>query len=85
MNKKVREFLINTALVLLSCTLLLIMALVLENYNKAHYLAESAKNDLKASEYRMQTEMLKRENAKVQLEVSEAHLKAFIKVYSKEE
>ena len=82
---KVRQWLINTAIGMVIACLFMLLLIICNNYNASHHKAQAARNDVKASEYRMHTEQLKMQTAKLKLEVEEAHLQAFIKIYSKED
>ena len=82
---KIRQWLINVAIGMAVACLFMLLLIICNNYSASHHKAQAASNDVKASEYRMYTEQLRMQTAKVHLEMEEAHLKAYIDYYSRKE
>ena len=82
---KFRETIINCILSFLCLCLLMVFMLLCNKYSKTHHQASTAYQDMKAAEYRAQTEQLKMQTAKVKLETEEIRLRAFIRAYSNAE
>ena len=57
------------------------LMILCDKYSQNHHKASMAYNDMKASEYRMMTEQYKSETARLNLELTEAKIKAFVKAY----
>lgn len=81
MGGKLKSFLINLILVVFLMCLVMGFFILCNNYEITHNKLEVARNDRKASEYRMLTEQYRSENARLNYEMSEAKLQAFLKIY----
>ena len=81
MGGKLRSFLVNLILTVSLMCLVMVFFILCNNYEITHNKAEATRNDLKASEYRMLTEQYKSENARLNLDLSEAKLQAFLKAF----
>lgn len=79
--QKVNKLVLNIILVGVLMCLILLFLILLNQYNKTHYSAEIAFNEMKATEYKMKTEQYKMETARLHLEVEEAKLQAFLEKY----
>lgn len=79
--QKVNKLVLNIILVGVLMCLILFFLILLNQYNKTHYSAEIAFNEMKATEYKMKTEQYKMETARLHLEVEEAKLQAFLEKY----
>lgn len=77
----VKTILANFVLTLLIACLVMIFMILCNQYNKTHYYAAVAYNEMKATEYRMKAEQYRMETVKLHLEVEEARLNLFIKAY----
>ena len=82
---KVRQWLINLAIGMGVACLFMLLLIICNNYSVSHHKSQAVSNDVKASEYRMYTEQLRMQTAKVRLEMEEAHLKAYVDYYSRKE
>ena len=81
MADRIKLYLIN---VVLACTMACLVAqffILCDKYTQNHYKTATAYNEMKSSEYQMQTEQFKMETARLNFECSEAKLKAFLKIY----
>lgn len=79
---KYRTFIMNVILTLTALLVCVLLVFVCESLTQNKFKTDINKNDLKASEYRMLAEKYKSENALINKEMSEAKLKAYIKIYS---
>ncbi|MBO7518630.1 MAG: hypothetical protein J6T31_05920 [Methanobrevibacter sp.] len=78
---KLKEVLINTALLCLVLCILMCFLVLCNKYNETHYYAARAYNEMKASEYKMRAAQYQMETAKLRLDVEEARLQAFLNAY----
>lgn len=83
--EKIKKWLICVWMLTLIMTTFMVFLTILKKYDTNHYKAKAAQNDMIAAQYRMQTEQYKSETARLNLELSEAKLRAFIRAYNREE
>jgi len=79
--QRINKFILNVILIGVLMCLILLFLILLNQYNKTHYSAEIAFNEMKATEYKMKTEQYKMQTARLHLEVEEARLQAFLEKY----
>lgn len=82
-KEEIKGFLFHVMLLCIIGCLVLVMMILANQYNRTHYSAECAYNEMKATEYRMKAEQYRMETAQLHLEVEEARLNYFIEAYGK--
>ena len=84
MGGRIKTFLINTGLVVVLMCLVMCFLILCNKYEQTHNTAQLTYNEMKASEYKALTEQYKSETARLNYEIAEARLNAFLKKYGGE-